>query len=195
MTKHECAAMVVGGPTTVLDLGGLRVVSDPTFDAPGPYGYLTKTAGPAVTDDQLGPVDLVLVSHDNHADNLDDRGRALALASPLVLTTLGGARRLGQPAIGLAPWTSHTVQRPDGSELVVTAVPAVHGPEDGERDADGFVNCEVIGFVLSSHDPAHHLRQRRQCLRTHGRRDRPAQPGHRRGRPAGRGRPCPGQVP
>ncbi len=70
MTKHECAAMVVGGPTTVLDLGGLRVVSDPTFDAPGPYGYLTKTAGPAVTDDQLGPVDLVLVSHDNHADNL-----------------------------------------------------------------------------------------------------------------------------
>jgi L-ascorbate metabolism protein UlaG (beta-lactamase superfamily) len=152
MTKHECAAMVVGGPTTVLDLGGLRVVSDPTFDAPGPYGYLTKTAGPAVTDDQLGPVDLVLVSHDNHADNLDDRGRALALASPLVLTTLGGARRLGQPAIGLAPWASHTVQRPDGSELVVTAVPAVHGPEDGERDADGFVNCEVIGFVLSSHD-------------------------------------------
>jgi len=53
--------MVVGGPTTVLDLGGLRVVSDPTFDDPGPHGYLTKTAGPAVAEDQLGPVDLVLV--------------------------------------------------------------------------------------------------------------------------------------
>src|SRR5215469_16895108 len=79
--------MVVGGPTTVLDLGGLRIVSDPTFDAPGAHGYLIKTAGPAVTDDQLGPVDLVLVSHDNHPDNLDDRGRALALAAPLVLTT------------------------------------------------------------------------------------------------------------
>ena len=90
------------------------------------------------------------MSHDNHADNLDDRGRALALASPLVLTTPGGASRLGPPAIGVAPWTSHTVQRPDGGELVVTAVPAVHGPEDGERDAEGFVNCEVIGFVLSS---------------------------------------------
>jgi hypothetical protein len=34
----------------------------------------------------------------------------------------------------------------------VTAVPAVHGPEDGERDAAGFVNCEVIGFVLSGQD-------------------------------------------
>ena len=28
--------MVVGGPTTFLDLGGLRIVSDPTFDAPAP---------------------------------------------------------------------------------------------------------------------------------------------------------------
>ncbi len=67
--------MVVGGPTTVLDVGGLRIVSDPTFDDLGPHGYLTKTAGPAVAEDQLGPVDLVLVSHDNHPDNLDDRGR------------------------------------------------------------------------------------------------------------------------
>jgi L-ascorbate metabolism protein UlaG (beta-lactamase superfamily) len=141
--------MVVGGPTTVLDLGGLRIVSDPTFDAPGPHGYLTKTTGPAITEDQLGPVDLVLVSHDNHADNFDDRGRALALASPLVLTTSSGAGRLGHPAVGLLPWTSHAVERPSGGDLTVTAVPAVHGPEDGERDADGFVNCEVIGFVLS----------------------------------------------
>lgn len=144
--------MVLGGPTAVLDLGGLRIVSDPTFDPPGPHGYLTKTAGPAVAEDQLGPVDLVLVSHDNHPDNLDDRGRALALAAPLVLTTRSGAERLGQPAIGLAPWTGHTLDRPDGGELTVTAVPAVHGPEDGERDAGGFVNCEVIGFLLSGRD-------------------------------------------
>jgi L-ascorbate metabolism protein UlaG (beta-lactamase superfamily) len=144
--------MVVGGPTTVLDVAGLRIVSDPTFDAPGPHGYLTKTIGPVVAGDQLGPVDLVLVSHDNHADNLDDQGRALALAAPLVLTTRSGATRLGQRAIGLAPWTSHTLRRPGGGELTVTAVPAVHGPEDGERDADGFVNCEVIGFVLSGPD-------------------------------------------
>ena len=144
--------MVVGGPTAVLDLGGLRILSDPTFDAPGPHGYLTKTSGPAVADDELGPVDLVLISHDNHPDNLDDRGRELALAAPLVLTTRSGARRLGRPAVSLAPWTSHILDRPDGGELTVTAVPAVHGPEDAERDADGFVNCEVIGFVLVGQD-------------------------------------------
>ncbi|HEX6519910.1 MAG TPA: hypothetical protein VF070_07820 [Streptosporangiaceae bacterium] len=39
--------------------------------------------------------------------------------------------------------------RPGGGELTVTAV---YGPEDGERDADGFINCEVIGFVLSAPD-------------------------------------------
>jgi hypothetical protein len=56
LPRQNCAAMVVGAPTTVLDLGGLRIVSDPTFDAPGPHGYLTKTIGPAVTEEQLGQV-------------------------------------------------------------------------------------------------------------------------------------------
>ena len=149
MPSRENAAMVVGGPTVVLDLGGLRVVSDPTFDPPGPHGYLTKTEGPAVAREELGPVGLVLISHDDHPDNLDDGGRELARSAPVVLTTRGGARRLGGPAVGLAAWASHTVARPDGGELTVTAVPAVHGPEDGERDANGFVNCEVIGFVLA----------------------------------------------
>src|SRR6266516_4111143 len=88
MTRQECAAMVVGGPTTVLDLGGLRLVSDPTFDDPGPHGYLTKTAGPAVAEDQLGPVDLVLVSHDNHPDNLDGRGRAPAVGGSVARPTI-----------------------------------------------------------------------------------------------------------
>jgi len=31
-------------------------------------------------------------------------------------------------------------------------VPAVHGPKDGERDLDSFVNCEVTVFVLSGPD-------------------------------------------
>jgi hypothetical protein len=72
-----------------------------------------------------------------------------ALAARLVLTTTSGAGRLSGPAIGLALWTSHTMQRPDGGDLTVTAVPAVHSPEDGERDAGASSNCEVIGFVLS----------------------------------------------
>ncbi|MEU9411882.1 MBL fold metallo-hydrolase [Streptomyces sp. NPDC048281] len=150
LSRQDCAITVLGGPTAVIDIGGLRVVSDPTFDPAGPQGYLTKTAGPAVDEDGVGPVDLVLVSHEAHPDNLDERGRAFAKTAPLVLTGPVAAQRLGAPAVGLSPWTGHLLPRPDGGgDLTVLAVPAVHGPEDAERDADGNVNCEVTGFVLS----------------------------------------------
>ena len=38
LPKQQCAITVLGGPTTVIDLGGLRIVTDPTFDEPGPHG-------------------------------------------------------------------------------------------------------------------------------------------------------------
>jgi L-ascorbate metabolism protein UlaG (beta-lactamase superfamily) len=150
LPRQQCAITVLGGPTTVIDLGGLRIVTDPTFDEPGAHGYLTKNAGPAANEAAVGAADLVLVSHEQHADNLDTRGRAFAKMAGLILTGTTSATLLGAPALGLAPWSSHMLPRADGGgELAVLAVPAVHGPEDGERDADGNVNCEVTGFVLS----------------------------------------------
>ena len=145
--RRDCAIAVLGGPTTVVDIAGRRIVMDPTFDPPGVHAYLTKTEGPAVGADALGPVDAVLISHDQHPDNLDDDGRRFALSAPLVLTHPGAAGRLGPPAVGLQPWQSH--QLPGPGSLAVQAVPAVHGPADGQRDASGHVNCEVTGFVLS----------------------------------------------
>lgn len=143
--RRPCAIGVLGGPTTVVDIAGLRIVMDPTFDPPGVHAYLTKLAGPAVSAEALGAVDAVLISHDQHPDNLDDEGRRMALAAPLVLTHPGAAARLGPPAVGVAPWQSYQLS----GSLVAQAVPAVHGPADGQRDASGHVNCEVTGFVLS----------------------------------------------
>ena len=123
---------------------------DPTFDEPGKHDYLTKTVGPAVPAAALGSIDVVLVSHDQHPDNFDNEGRQVALAAPLVLTHPGGADRLGPPAVGLKPFESFELPAVDGTKAVtVQAVPAVHGPADGQRDAGGHVNCEVTGFVLS----------------------------------------------
>jgi L-ascorbate metabolism protein UlaG (beta-lactamase superfamily) len=152
LTRQECGATVLGGPTTVLDLGGLRLVVDPTFDAPGPHGYLTKTAGPAFPEEALGPIDVVLVSHAVHPDNLDERGRAVAVAAPLVLTCPSAAAELGPRAVGLRPWTSHTMRGGDRRDVTITAVPAVHGPEDAPRDEHGNINCEVTGFLVSGPD-------------------------------------------
>ena len=43
LPRQECAATVLGEPTNVLDIGGLRIVSDPTSDDPGPHGC-TRTS-------------------------------------------------------------------------------------------------------------------------------------------------------
>jgi L-ascorbate metabolism protein UlaG (beta-lactamase superfamily) len=119
----------VGGPSTLLEFGGVRLLVDPTFDAPGrryAFGWGTssrKTAGPALPIDDLGPLDAVLLTHDQHADNLDDAGRGLLPSVPVVLTTTAGARRLAGNAHGLSPYE---VTEVGGVE--VTATPSRHGP-------------------------------------------------------------------
>ena len=51
----------LGGPTAVLETGGLRLLVDPTFDAAGghPVGdrVLTKTMDAVAGPDEVGPVD------------------------------------------------------------------------------------------------------------------------------------------
>jgi L-ascorbate metabolism protein UlaG (beta-lactamase superfamily) len=143
---------VFGGPTALIEFGGLRLLTDPAFDAPGDYprgngNLLTKTAPASVDPAELDPIDVVLLSHDQHPDNLDHSGRALLTRIPLVLTTRGGAERLGGSARGLSPWESVDLPRPDGGTVTVTATPAQHGPEGCEP-----VTGEVVGFVLTAAD-------------------------------------------
>lgn len=139
----------IGGPTAILELGGLRIVTDPTFDEPRAYEAegaptLRKTSGPAVPAAEIGPLGLALVSHDHHPDNLDGAGRELLQSIPLVLTTGAGAERLGGTARGLEPFEATEVDLPGGGRLTVTGVPAQHGP-DGTDHLTG----PVIGFHLS----------------------------------------------
>ncbi|MEZ0094063.1 MBL fold metallo-hydrolase [Streptacidiphilus sp. EB129] len=138
----------IGGPTSVIEIGGLRLLTDPTFDPPGDYPIgsrvLTKTAGPAVTAASVGAVDAVLLSHDQHPDNLDTSGRAILEGVPLVFSTSAAGQRLGGTVRALADGEHVELPRPDGGVLRITGVPAQHGP-DGSLDLVG----EVTGFVLS----------------------------------------------
>jgi L-ascorbate metabolism protein UlaG (beta-lactamase superfamily) len=134
----------------ILTIGDFKLVTDPTFDPPGSYEaspnsgrYLEKSCGPALTEVEAGAADAVLLSHDQHVDNLDTAGRNYALSSPLILTTPEAAERLGPPAIGLRPWEETMLTAAGGSTLEVTAVPAQHGP-DGTEHLTG----PVTGFVL-----------------------------------------------
>lgn len=138
----------VGGSTAIVELAGLRLVTDPTLDPPtaaGPAdGMPHRTAPPALDRSAFGRLDAALVSHDEHPDNLDDGGRALLAELPLVLTTRGGADRLGGAARGLDPFEHVDLQGPDGDEVRVTALPALHGPDGAEA-----VTGPVLGFLLS----------------------------------------------
>jgi L-ascorbate metabolism protein UlaG (beta-lactamase superfamily) len=145
--RRPFGVAVIGGPTTVIDIAGTRLITDPTFDPPTDYGYLRKLAGPAVGIPAVGEVEAVLLSHDLHPDNLDRAGRAFALSRPLILTPPTAATRLGPPARPLAAWDTWTS---DDGRLTITAVPARHGPADGELNEEGFVNCEVTGFLLEA---------------------------------------------
>lgn len=148
MSQHEFAITYIGGPTAVLSIDGLRFITDPTFDpAGGDYTSgtvsLHKTRGPALLPAQLGPIDVALVSHDQHPDNLDISGRAVLRDARHVLTTRAGAARLGNGVVGLQPWQSWSIQTPLGSTLEVIASPARHGPAGIEP-----ISGEVIGFVI-----------------------------------------------
>jgi L-ascorbate metabolism protein UlaG (beta-lactamase superfamily) len=143
------SVQLIGGPTALIEIGGVRLLTDPTFDPPGdhPVGrrMLVKTTAPAITPDAIGKVDAVLLSHDQHPDNLDDAGRAYLSQVPLVLTTASGRQRLGGNAQELPLWRGTTLPRPDGGgELRITGVPAQHGPAGSEH-----LTGDVIGFVVS----------------------------------------------
>ena len=141
----------IGGPTTLIELDGWRILTDPTFDAPGRrYGFgwgtsSTKLAGPAVGVGGLGRIDAVLLTHDHHADNLDTAGRALMATAPAVVTTQSGAGRLGAPSQGLAAWQTTRLEAAGRPVVHVTATPCRHGPPLSRP-----IVGEVAGFALAS---------------------------------------------
>jgi L-ascorbate metabolism protein UlaG (beta-lactamase superfamily) len=131
----------IGGPTALLEYAGLRIVTDPTFDEPGRYDDLVKTAGPAIPRTELGRVDLVLLSHHSHHDNLDYEGLELLAQGVLTLSTMkAGSDLFGGAVVGLDSWETYDV-----GSVTVMAVPALHGPPGSEARLG-----PVTGFVLQS---------------------------------------------
>ena len=139
----------IGGPTVLIEVDGWRLLTDPTFDGPGRsyrFGWGSgsrKLVGPAVASDQIGPIDLVLLTHDHHGDNLDPSGRALLAGAGGVVTTVSGAGRLGGRVRGLAPWEATVFEAPGRPDLHVVATPCRHGPPFSRPLAG-----DVVGFAL-----------------------------------------------
>jgi L-ascorbate metabolism protein UlaG (beta-lactamase superfamily) len=140
----------IGGPTVLVEVDGWRILTDPTFDAPGRtyhFGYgsaSTKVNGPAIDASAVGPLDAILLTHDHHADNLDDAGRTLLPGAGVVVTTTSGAGRLGGAARGLSPWETTVLEAPGKPAITITATPCRHGPPFSHP-----IVGDVVGFALS----------------------------------------------
>jgi L-ascorbate metabolism protein UlaG (beta-lactamase superfamily) len=142
-------ALYIGGPTAIIEAGGFRFITDPTLDPAGTiFSYaggtikLEKLQGPSSMD--IGKIDYVLLSHDQHADNLDTAGRNLLSEVTHTFTTRIGSQRLGGKSIGLDPWENQVLPARDGNIITITATPARHGPAGIEKMAG-----DVIGFILT----------------------------------------------
>jgi L-ascorbate metabolism protein UlaG (beta-lactamase superfamily) len=142
----------LGGPTYLVEIGRFRIVTDPGFDpqgtwrSEGPGHVLTKVMAPPIPVDKIGQVDLVLLSHAQHLDNLDNAGRSLlAKVGTTITTPASAAMKLpGKRVKGLATWESTEVSNAAGERLKVTGMPGVHTSNPDLREAVG----EVMGFML-----------------------------------------------
>ena len=159
MLSNEINVQYIGTATALLEIGGLRILTDPALDRKGDYPVgpytLHKIQDPVATAGQLGRIDYVLLSHDHHLDNLDHAGQQLLTQVKTVFTTPSGARRLssgglrpgetatpsGIHAVGLENWEAVEVATPDGRVITITGTPCRHGPVGGDRGS-------VTGFVL-----------------------------------------------
>jgi L-ascorbate metabolism protein UlaG (beta-lactamase superfamily) len=122
----------LGHSTMLLELDGLRVITDPVFgNRLGPVSFAgpKRFHAPPVTVSQLPKLDAILVSHDHYDHLCKTTMRELAALRVPVVTSLGVGAHLEK--FGVAPeliteldwWESHTLA---GGDLAFTAAPAQH---------------------------------------------------------------------
>jgi len=134
-----------------IDINGFVILTDPTFDkAGGSYASgsgrtLIKTGSPAIDAASIGPVDLVLLSHDQHQDNLDDGGREFIRTVPRVITTKEARGRLDQPNVtGIDEWEPVFIKTDKVPGLRITGTPCQHATTQELHLMAG----HVLGFVI-----------------------------------------------
>ncbi|KAE8408860.1 beta-lactamase superfamily domain-containing protein [Aspergillus pseudonomiae] len=136
----------IGTATAVIEMNGVNFLTDPFFSPAGRVwdlgvALLKVSNDPGLQMNQLPPIDAVLLSHEDHPDNLDDFGRQL-LDGRRVFTTQDGAKNLApRPGVaGMSPWETKPVYL-NGQRYEITATPCVHMP-----------GGECTGFVITTVD-------------------------------------------
>ncbi|MHA4807171.1 MBL fold metallo-hydrolase [Flavitalea flava] len=144
ITQIDTACMLI-------DLNGFRILTDPAFDAAGgSYDagggkILRKFQSPAILPEALGKVDLVLLSHDQHKDNLDNSGREFIKTVPKLISTREAKERLGLASvIGIDEFEAVAIPTEKVPGLRITGTPCQHASDKELNKLSG----HVLGFIL-----------------------------------------------
>jgi L-ascorbate metabolism protein UlaG (beta-lactamase superfamily) len=133
----EVAITWVGNATVLLEVAGMRVLTDPNFLHQGEHAKLggglrsRRLKEPSHQVADLLPLDLIVLSH-HHGDHWDEvADRDLPRDLPIV-TTAHAARKLARSGfdrtLALDVWEQVEVTGA-GGRLTVTALPAKHAPQ------------------------------------------------------------------
>ncbi|CAG8138895.1 unnamed protein product [Penicillium nalgiovense] len=143
--KSSFSVIHIGTATAIFEIDGINFLTDPFFSPAGTTwdmgggNVLKNTETPALALENLPPIDAILLSHEDHPDNLDELGRRL-LDGRHVFTTMDGANNLApRPAVrGMEPWQTVPVVL-GGKQFEITATPCQHLP-----------GGECTGFIITS---------------------------------------------
>ena len=133
----------------LIEIDNFKILTDPVLDKAGKlyhhgYGAISKkTSNPEITSNVLKNIDLILLSHPQHKDNFDHKGRELAKTVPLILSTKKIEKNY-KNGKGLKAWEQHTIKLSDNEFITITATPAQHHPNWLPK----FISGEVIGFFI-----------------------------------------------
>ena len=144
ITQIDTACMLI-------DINGFRILTDPTFDAAGGTyqsgggRILHKLGAPAIGVASIGHVDLVLLSHDQHKDNLDNAGREFLQTAPHIISTREAKDRLGLETVtGIDDWEKVPIATEKVPGLRITGTPCQHGSDEELHRIAG----HVLGFII-----------------------------------------------
>jgi len=133
----------------LLEINGYRILTDPALDNAGKlyhhgFGSVSrKTENPAMQKTTLNNIDLILLSHHQHKDNFDNKGKEFALTISKIISTKQASKAI-QGIIGLDNWETCKIETDKVSNLKITATPAQHHP----WWLPEFFAGKVIGFII-----------------------------------------------
>jgi L-ascorbate metabolism protein UlaG (beta-lactamase superfamily) len=128
--------LFIGTATVLIRCFGFTILTDPNFLHQGEHAKLgyglrsRRLTEPAMTIDELPPIDLVVLSH-HHGDHFDEVAAAELDREVPIVTTRHAARKLRRQGfrepIALETWDSVEFTR-DNASLKITSMPGRHAP-------------------------------------------------------------------